>query len=990
KQAGRGEGQSRIITPADGGSEELQHVTGTVTDASQQPMAGVNIVVKGTTHGTTTDSDGRYAIDAQEDDVLVFSFIGYTAVEMQVATQHVIDIVLTEDIKSLGEVVVNAGYWEVKEKEQTGNISRITAADIQKQPINNPLQSLQGRMPGVYIQQNTGLAGGGFTIQIRGRNSLRDDGNAPLYIIDGVPFTPTALNTIGRSIIGEGNPLSAINPGDIESIEILKDADATAVYGSRGANGVVLITTKRGKPGRVKVDFNFLSGIGQAPSRLDMLNTKEYVMMRREAFTNDNRAMTVQRAPDILVWDTTRHTDWQDALIGGTSHTTNASVAISGGDEQTQFVFNLGYYKETTVFPGDFYFQRLSGGLNLNHGSLNNKFKISSSVNYTAGINNLYSQDLTSTAVTLPPTAPALYDETGDINWEWGSSAIQNPLAWLEKKYKSNQRNLVTNTRLAYELIPGLNVKAALGYTMMQVDEVATNPLSAIPPQFLSDQTGTSNFSDGNITTWIVEPQIDYVRSLGKGTLTVLAGATLQESVQQGETLQATGYTSDALLENVLAATAVEITGVRYMQYRYAALFGRVNYIWDDKYIINVTGRRDGSSRFGPGRQFGNFGAIGAAWIFSNEGFVKDGVPFMTFGKLRASYGTTGSDAIGNYQYLNSYSATTYPYNGTSGLVVTRLENPDYSWETNRKLEFGLDLGFFRDRIMLSASWYRNRSSDQLVGLPLSLVTGQPSVQFNLPATVENRGWELQLTTSNITGSDFTWTTSFNITLPENRLVEFPNLEAFPAYRNMYKVGSSLFLRRTIQFNSVDPATGLYTFVDVNGDGNISSADDGQFLKAVTQKYYGGMMNTLTYRSFQLDFLFQFVKQDGNNYLRSFGAPGSLSNQPDIVLGRWQNPDSGAAGIQRFTSISSLPYNSNRASDNSISDASFIRLKNISLSWQVPEKWTKRTGVARARLFLQGQNIFTITNYLGMDPENQNVLFLPPLRIMAAGFQLTL
>ncbi|MFZ6011172.1 MAG: TonB-dependent receptor domain-containing protein, partial [Bacteroidota bacterium] len=242
------------------------------------------------------------------------------------------------------------------------------------------------------------------------------------------------------------------------------------------------------------------------------------------------------------------------------------------------------------------------------------------------------------------------------------------------------------------------------------------------------------------IETWIVEPQIDYFKEIGQGNLSILIGTTFQESIQEGETIQATGYTSDALLENILAATDVNVASSNYTQYRYAAIFGRANYIWKEKYIANLTGRRDGSSRFGPGKQFGNFGAIGLAWIFSNENFIKSGLPFLSFGKLRSSYGSTGSDAIGNYQYLNSYLSTTYPYNGTSGLAISRLANPDYSWETNRKLELGIELGFIKDAITFSASWYKNRSSNQLVGLPLPVITGQSSVQFNLPATVENKG----------------------------------------------------------------------------------------------------------------------------------------------------------------------------------------------------------------------------------------------------------
>lgn len=977
-------------TNGNGGQRALIQITGTVTEASTQtPMAGVNVLVKGTLNGTTTDATGKYSLGAEDNDILVFSFIGYGAVEIMVSGRSVIDVSMMEDVQSLNEVVVNAGYWEVKDQERTGNISRVTSEEIQKQPVNNPLQALQGRMPGVYVQQSTGVPGGGFNIQIRGRNSLRDEGNDPLYIIDGVPFTSTSLTSVGRTIVGIGNPLAAINPNDIESIEVLKDADATAVYGSRGANGVVLITTKKGKSGRTKVDFTFLSGVGRIASKMDLLNTPQYVEMRKEAFKNDNRLMTTLRAPDILVWDTTRYTDWQKELIGGTANTINTSLSVSGGNANTQFSFSSGYYKETTVFPGNFYFQRFSGSLNVNHTSSNGKFKFNVSANYTGGSNNLYSQDLTGIAITLPPNAPALYDPSKKINWDWKNSIIQNPLAHLERKYTNNTDNLVTSTLLSYQIIPGLHAKTSVGYTRMAVKEISTNPLSAIPPQFLSTQTGSSNFGNAFIETWIVEPQLDYFKEIGQGNLSILMGTTFQESIQEGETIQATGYTSDALLENILAATDVNVASSNYSQYRYAAIFGRANYIWKEKYIVNLTGRRDGSSRFGPGKQFGNFGAIGLAWIFSNENFIKSGLPFLSFGKLRSSYGSTGSDAIGNYQYLNSYLSTTYPYNDNSGLVISRLANPDYSWETNRKLELGIELGFIKDAITFSASWYKNRSSNQLVGLPLPVITGQSSVQFNLPATVENKGWELQINTVNMKHSRFEWLTTFNVTIPKNRLIEFPNLDAFPAYNNIYKEGSSLFLKRTLQSNGVDPTTGSYTFADVNEDGSVSIDEDGLFLKEIAQSYYGGINNHIRFGRVQLDIFFQFVNQTGSNYMKSFSSPGMLSNQPNVVLGRWQEAGDNAT-IQRYSSLTSIPYIYNRFSDNVISDASFIRLKNASLSWQLPEKWLKKLKITGAKLNVQGQNLLTFTNFLGMDPESQNVSFLPPLRVVAAGFQLTL
>jgi TonB-dependent starch-binding outer membrane protein SusC len=971
-------------------------VEGLVYDQNKLPLAGVNIIIKGSTNGTTTDANGKFSIEADEKDILVFSFIGYSSQEVKVGNQTSLQIILSEDIKSLGEVTINAGYWEVTGERQTGNISKITSNEIQKQPVLNPLQSIQGRMPGVYVQQNTGVPGGAFSIKIRGRNSLRPNGNDPLYIVDGVPFTPTSLNSSAiSSIVQGGNPLASINPSDIESIEILKDADATAVYGSRGSNGVVLITTKKGKAGRTKVDLNVYSGTGSVSNSMDMLNTSQYLEMRKEAFENDDFWPVPDFlkfiAPDLYVYDSTRYTDWQDQLIGGKARTSNAQLSISGGNSNTQFLLGMGYYKETTVFPGDFGYQRGSANLHVNHASDDNRFRMTASFNYSLSLNKLFAGDLTRSAITLPPNAPSMYDSAGGINWEWANPYFQNPLVNLERKYQTTTDNAVVNTTLSYEVIKDLNIKTALGYTAMNVDEFTIIPLSSFNPADINGRTASTVFANGKLKTWIIEPQADYTKAIGGGTLKVLVGTSFQESVQKGQTIEAGGYTSDALLENIKAATTLTSTNTTYSQYKYQAIFGRLNYVWNDRYIINLTGRRDGSSRFGPGKQFGNFGAAGVAWVFSNENFIKNAMPVLSFGKLRSSYGITGSDAIGNYEYLDTFSSTPYPYNGSTGLVVTRLNNPDYSWESNKKFEVGIELGWFEDRIQFSSSFYNNRSSNQLVGLPLPVLTGQSSVQFNLPATVQNTGWEFQLNTLNIQKNDFKWTSSVNITIPENKLIEFPDLDAFPAYKNQFKVGESIFTKRTLKSTGVNGETGLYTFEDVNTDGRTSTTSDGLFLEEVSQKFFGGLNNGFSYKGIELDIFIQFVKQDGYNYLQSFQSPGNMSNQPSVVWDRWKQPGD-QTSVQQYSAFgpASNTYVYYILSDAAISDASFIRLKNVSLSWQVPNKWTGKAKVNGLRIYAQGQNLLTFTKYEGLDPETQSSTSLPPLRTITAGVQITL
>lgn len=989
--------ESKSFIDTQSRNDTWQQITGTLRDSQNQPLAGVNVVVKGTVNGTTSDINGEYTISAETGDILVFSFIGFASQEVTVGQQTQIDVILQEEVKNLDEVTVNVGYWEVKQKEQTGNVVRVTSEEIQRQPINNPLQSLQGRMVGVYVEQSSGVPGSAFRIRIRGQNSLRTDGNEPMYIIDGVPFTSTSLTatSVSGSILQEGNPLSSVNPSDIQSIEILKDADATAIYGSRGANGVVLITTRKGAAGRTKVNLNLSHGLGRVSNYIKLLKTSEYLTMRRQAFINDGAGWPPDPSwhpgfPDLFAWDTTRYTNWQKELIGKTAHTTNAQLSVSGGNERTQFSITGGYYKESTVFPGDYSFQRISGGLNMNHLSQDKKFRLAASVNHTTNLNNLLPTDLTSTAVTLAPNSPALYLENGDINWDWKSAFIINPLSNTKRNYKNTTANWITSLTSSYEMVKGVNAKVNLGYTAMNVDELVTNPLGAIPPQYLSGQTGSSTFGKATMQTWIAEPQITWDKVIGDGALSFLVGSTFQETTRDNDVMIANGYTSDALLENKRAATSWNIVSADYYKYRYAAVFVRANYNWREKYIVNLTARRDGSSRFGKGNQFGNFGAAGVAWIFSRENFLAD-QQVLSFGKVRSSLGLTGSDAIGNYQYLSTYSPTTYPYSATPGLQVTRLSNADYSWETNKKFEIALDLGFVNDRIQFNTGYYDNRSSNQLVGMPLPAVTGQTSVQFNLPATVQNRGWELQLYGEIIKRSNISWTTSVNVTLPSNKLLAFPNLEAYPAYANQYMIGKSVYTKKTFTSTGVDPQTGIYTFKDLNNDDYISSTDDTEFTKQVSQTFFGGINNSIAFKGVQLDFLFQFVKQTGYNYFSYYSNPGGASNQPSLVASRWQKPgDTSTIQQASLFGPGTMAYFEYMFSDRAISDASFVRLKNISLSYALPVKWMKINFMQDCRIYANAQNLFTITNYLGMDPENQNVNYLPPLRMFSFGINVTL
>ena len=961
-------------------------ITGTVSDASG-PLPGVTISVKNGSWVTVSDQVGRYSITASPTDILIYTFVGFRTVEVPVQGRLVINTTLQEDSTALQEVTVNAGYYTVKDRERTGSIATIKATDIEKQPVVNVLATMQGRMAGVDITQNTGVPGGGFDIRIRGLNSLRTGGNAPLYIIDGVPFASDAIGdgVTSTTLPTSTSPLNTINPNDIESIDILKDADATAIYGSRGANGVVLITTKKGRAGKTQFSVNASTGVGNVTRMMDLLNTEQYLAIREQGFANDGITEFPANAYDVNgTWDRERYTDWQKELTGRTAEIRTLQASISGGSEQTSFLLSANSYTQSTVFPGDFDYKKGGGHVSLNHNSVDNKFKISFSGTYDVQDNNQPASDLTRISRNLAPNAPALYDEDGELNWE--NSTWDNPLAGLRSQALANTNNLVANSTMSYQLPWNFTARASLGFTDLKHVESRAIPSTVYDPSFgAGPNLSTIYLNTSQRKSWIAEPQINWNYETGKNSFDVLLGTTFQNQVNDRQVQIARGFTSNHLMYDLAAASLIRTLQNNETEYKYQAFFGRVNYSHSARYFVNLTGRRDGSSRFGPGKQFSNFGAVGAAWLFSEATLFKEQVTFLSFGKLRGSFGLTGNDQIGDYQYLDTYQSSGTDYNGVIGLESIRLFNPDFGWETNRKLELATELGFLRDRIFITASWYKNRSSNQLVGIPLPATTGFTTIQGNLAATVENTGLEFTLRTINVQGKDFDWSTNFNLTLPRNKLIAFPGLET-STYQNQYVIGESTSIQKLFHFTGVNPQTGIYEFEDVNGDGNLSFADDAQTVRDFAPSYFGGLSNQFRYKNLQFDFLFQFVKQLNWSAVRQYSAPGAFGNQPLSSLGSWQEPgDTGPNQIYTtgINGDAANAYSQFAASDAAVTDASFIRLKNVAISYNVPQL----KGI-QCRLYLQAQNLLTFTSYKDGDPEFSSFNYLPPLRIVSFGTEI--
>ncbi|MBO9204654.1 MULTISPECIES: SusC/RagA family TonB-linked outer membrane protein [Niastella] len=1002
------------ITPKKNNSKDLPKpidIKGRVVNEKGEPVLA-SITVKGTTKGTATNKDGWFVLTGVEESAtLIVSGVGIETTEIKADGRTQLEIAVRISVRPLDEVQMIA-YGQTTKRFQTGNVSTLKGTEIEKQPVSNPIVAMEGRVPGLYITQSNGLAGGNVKFNIQGQNSILQ-GNAPLIVVDGVPYvselpTSTLANNagIGGSPLAGGSPLSFINPGDIERIDVLKDADATAIYGSRAANGALLITTKSGKADKTRVDINFYQGVGKVPKEISLMNTRQYLDMRYEGLQNDGISPIPDNQYDLTLWDTTKYTNWQKEMIGRTASYTNAQVALSGGGANTKYLVSGTYHRETTVFPENYSDQKASAHFSLNSASADKRFNFQLSQNFMYDYNRLPVVDFTN-YITLAPNAPDLKNPDGSLNWvpnADGTSTINNPLQNIYINYKGKTINLINNAVLSYNLTPYLSVKSNFGYTFMQINEYdAYQPLIAVRPEDRPYTQRSALYGNSNVNSWIVEPQLIFSKSMGGGDLEGLVGTTFLQNTSKGNYLVGTGYNSDAAMEDIHSAASI-VSGVTTGSnvnavYKYQALFGRITYNWQKKYILNLTGRRDGSSRFGADNRFHNFGSVGAAWIFSNEKWSTDELKFLSFGKIKGSYGTTGNDQIGDYQYFSLYNPTTapVPYQGNAGLAASGFPNPYLQWEVTKKLQGGVELGFVQNKILLTANYVHNKSSNQLLNYSLPSFTGSEQVYSNFPAVVENTSWELTLNTFNIKKRNFEWTSSFNLTIPKNKLVSFPDL-ATSTYAERLVVGQPVNIVKAYQYLGVDPATGLYSFSD--GEKGMTSNPD-TILNAFTQmininpKYYGGFENNFTYKRFQLTVFLQFVKKLSPRYIpmRVPGRfQGGFNNQPEAITDRWQKPGD-IAYAQKYSSNFSLfsTYFDLPNSSYAYEDGSFIRLKNLYLSYEFSDELMKSMKLRSCRLFIQGQNLFTITSYKGLDPETASLdLALPPLRVLTFGINVGL
>lgn len=952
---------------------------GKVLNEKGEPAAGVTIQVKGTNKLTAADINGDfYLADISSDDILIISGVEIETLQISVSGRDFISVTAHLKISTLDETVV-IGYGKTTKRISTGNISKISAEEIARQPVPNPLSALQGRAAGVFVTTQNGMPGGNITVQIRGKGSI-NAGTDPLYVVDGVPFISTplnlSLNVLSTGIAGSTSPLNSINPSDIESIEILKDADATAIYGSRAANGVVLITTRKGKAGKSKFDINIYHGINRLSNLPEMLNPEQYLAIRREAFQNDGITPTEFNAPDLMVWDTAKSTDWVKYILGRTASVLNVQGGISGGNELTNFLITGNYRTESTILPGDQRYTRAGAHVMLQHRTADKKFSIELSSNYSSDNAKLLPSSVFG-ILNLPPNLP-LYDSLGKYNWT-GVEDV-HPAAVLKQRSKSQTEYFLNNLVLRYEILPYLYVRTSLGYSKIQLDQVMTYPLISLNPNYGS--LSYAYYGNNKHRSYIIEPQLDFSKKLNGSNIQMLVGGTWQNSIREGSLTTGSNYNNDELIEYASSAGTVSVTNI-YTQYKYASLFGRFHYDYKEKYILNASIRRDGSSRFGPGNQIGIFGAVGMAWVFSREKFLNKS-SFLSYGKIRGSYGITGNDQITDYQYLSTYR-TGSVYQDITGLNPSRVANADFGWESNKKLEIGLETGFIKDRILLTISWYRNRSGNQLIDYPLPLISGPfGSYQANLPALVENKGWEFELNVAAIKKEKLQLNVFGNISIPKNKLLKYPGLES-SSFANKYVIGEDLSIKKAFHLISINSQTGLPEYEDVNTDGVISAPADYTIVGTTAPLHFGGFGSNFHYGQFEASIFFQFSKQFAQG---TSTIPGIMYNQFAHVADRWNKPGDISA-IPKATTIPTSVYSKLASSDAAFYNAAYTRLKNVSLAYSLPLSVSRKLKLRSCRFYVEGQNLITWSKQANLyDPET-GISGIAPLKSIVWGIHLT-
>lgn len=973
------------------GNAQDVDVTGKVTSTEDgSPLPGVSITVKGTTRGTTTNVDGSYRISVPTNSVLQASFIGFTTLEQTVNNRSIVDFVLVPATQTLNEVVVT-GYGSQIKRDLTGNIAKIKGSDVADMPVTTFEQSIQGKAAGVQINQGTGKLAQGIQIRVRGQSSVGAS-NEPLYVIDGIPMTTGDLSVAG----GATNPTVDINPQDIESIEILKDASAGSIYGARAANGVVLITTKKGKTGKTNVTFGVQYGKSKPTNVLQFLNTKQYMDFYRVAAANSD-ALDGYEASDPDSYTSYMESFFQTQSLGtlGTAKQADTKwadlayqdapsqqydLSVSGGSEKTTIYVSGQFLDQQGILVGNA-FNRMSGRLNLTH-----KVTDHLSIGMNMGLTRSYNQrvsgdrqfDNPQQLVALPPMTPANDPDTGlPVGTPPGDISIPvyyNALINLGNAYYNTtvHRN-IGNVFGEYTFFKGLRFRSEFAIDLLnQQEEQYYN--SKTQRNFGAPQ-GYGYNSFVRVENYNTNNYFVYDHTVGVHSFDATAGMSFQNSMTKSVAAEGRDFPSDAYRMLASAATKTNATSGE-TSYSFLSYFARFNYKFNEKYLVGLSARTDASSRFGINKRYGFFPAVSAGWILSEEGFLKN-IEKLSFLKIRASWGQTGNAEIGNFPQLGLFTGDA-SYGGTPGQRPSQLANPDLSWESTTQTDIGLDFGLFKNRINGEIDYYDKQTTGLLLGVNVPGTTGFATQTRNV-GSLTNKGFEFVLNTDNLVGQ-FKWKTSLNASTNTNKITNLQGQVIEGGLNNMSRAveGQPLGVFYTVEYAGVDKANGdaLFYKNTPNADGSLSRETTNVYSQAQRvvigsplPKWIGGITNTFSYKGIELSVFFNGVFGNKLNFYgvgRFSSANGRFEdNQTVNQLDAWtpQNTNTNVPQARLFFN------NGAQSSSRFIEDGSFVRLRNVTLAYNLPKSLISKLKISNVRLYVTGQNLLTFTKYSGWDPE---------------------
>ncbi len=965
---------------------QTRTITGQVTDAdSGRPLLGVSVFVKGTSRGTSTGEGGRFSlVGVQSGEVVHVALIGYVAQDVTIGQQQTINIMLKPSTNVLEEMVV-VGYGQQKKRNLTGSVVSVGADEIEKTTLQDPISILQGRAAGVQVTSNSGAPGGEMTIRVRGNSSL-NSGNNPLFVVDGIPIESNSMSSLNGSENFGLNPLADLNPTDIASIEILKDAASTAIYGSRAANGVVMITTKRGAEGKAEVNLNVTSGVSAITRKLSVLNASQYRQLILDSYTN----LGTTEEPYYTIIDSLNpmnngDVDWQEELMRPAGQY-KVDLSVRGGNKSTRYAWSSSYLDQDGIILNSNY-KRITSRLNVDF-DISDKLTVGQSISFTNATNNRINAGGVGNLsvireLLVRPPIMSMYLPDGSLNGY--SLGRRNPVGIaLYATHLNKSNRLIGSQYLEYKIIKDLKFRSNLNfdYTSMKEDEFMPSTLD-----YREGYNTGAVRSTGNLT-WGNESYFSYNKTFGEGhNVGAVAGMSFQQWRYDRTGLDGMFFPSDNI-RTLNAAGVISNQGVNVAsEHAMLSYFGRMSYDYMSRYLAEVNLRADGSSRFGRDQRFGYFPSASVGWRFSEEAGINN-LSFLSDGKLRFSAGMTGNEAIGDYTAQGEFSLDGN-YLDFAGAVPTVMPNAALTWETTTQYNAGVDLAFLSNRLILNADFYVKNTKDLLYNVPIPNTTGFSYITQNI-GSIQNRGAEFLLSSKNLQGK-FSWGTNLNISLNRNKVTSLPeNLLTNGYIQNgtyhILKEGLPIGVFYGWRFDGVyasdqDNINGVThgasgpafqggdpIWHDLNGD-NIINQDDRQIIGYAEPKFFGGISNDFSYKNFSLNVFFQFatgndIYSEINHQRNSVVRYNNLSTD---ALTRWRQQ----GDVTNFPKpVRDDPRQSDsRVQSRWVEDGSYIKLKNVNFRYTFTPSLVQRIGLRKVDAFVTATNLITWTRYTGFDPD---------------------